>query len=260
GGDWKRGDMRFADMMQARPSETLWTSTRYLDKRNRRNKNRREGFGQMSKPGVKLENPELNYAYYALLSHLSSLVSTLASLRNISSSTTSLLETFETSTSALTREIGGTISQFSDLTLQAQTERSQKLENRLKRAREKVGTLEYRLKEVRGSIEKEEAREKEVSRTRKFRWKCLGFLVLSVCGLMIFGDLVRHLPGPVPEGTGSRGLEDRVKWEDTRSQSQEMEDMNVTSMMNGERDENTTEPQLRTNDRWEPRLRMLEEL
>ncbi|KAL8701700.1 MAG: hypothetical protein Q9201_004763 [Fulgogasparrea decipioides] len=202
----------------------------------------------------------LDYAYYALLSHLSSLVSTLSSLQSISSSTVSLLETFETSTTALTRETSGTISQFSDFTLQAQTERSQRLDIRVKRAREKVGTLEHRLLQVRESIEKEEAREKEVSRTRRFRWKCLGFLILSVCGLMIFGGLVRRWPGPVPEGTGSRGLEDRLRWEDTRGQSQEMEDTNVMSMMNGERDENTTKPQVRTNDGWEPRLRMLEEL
>lgn len=124
----------------------------------------------------------LDYTYYNLLEKITALNSTIGSFQELSDSAGTFLNDFERETSSLDQEIRKQIIELKGF--EAQIEKADKLETRMKQAREKVETLGTRLETVKSEIESWERREMEwqerISRRLRFFWAIVGsaFMVL----------------------------------------------------------------------------------
>ncbi|KAL8723988.1 MAG: hypothetical protein Q9166_008191 [cf. Caloplaca sp. 2 TL-2023] len=208
----------------------------------------------------------LDYTHYSLLSHLSSLLSTLSALSTLSFSTTSHLESFNNSTSDVARTTKAQIQQFEDIKFEEQKLRAERLEKRVKGARKRVQMLEGRLKGVEEQVEGVEGAEKERRNRRRWRWKCIWVVGGGIVGIFMLVMMIRR-----DAGDRQAQLENQTFVEMARRKCDDggllgLEEMNATVMMgevandNNRKEQETKRVQVRTQDEWEPRLRMLEEL
>lgn len=134
----------------------------------------------------------LDITYYNLLQTLSTLVSTISSLQELSSSTTHLQQDFQSEANVLQQDIEGQINAFHGFdTQQTKIERLQGL---MQQRRTKVEELGKRLEDVKRRVEKWERREGDwqamVSRRLKLLWGGIAAVVLVVVILLV----LHHLP------------------------------------------------------------------
>lgn len=99
----------------------------------------------------------LDYTYYNLLEKLTALTSTIASLRELSTSTSALFNDFERETTGLDQEIRKQIAEVKEF--QPQIQKIESLEGRMRAGRQKADQLGNRLENMRGEIEAWERRE-----------------------------------------------------------------------------------------------------
>ena len=128
----------------------------------------------------------LDYTYYSLLEKVSSLVSNIEDLRELSNTTTSLRQDFEIEARNLEKEIAGQVSAFGNF--DTQRVRIEGLEMRMKEGRAKVEELGGRLGKVRSGVEAWEKKEVEwqirTSRRLRMLWGSIAGL-LGLAGLFI---------------------------------------------------------------------------
>ena len=146
----------------------------------------------------------LDYTYYALLSHLSALTSTIADLRALSSSTATLLQVFKTESTDIAQEVTHQISAFDDF--EAQSKRTKALRQRMEAGKEQVEALGQRLEKVRAKVEGWERVEGEwrvnVQRRVRMLWGFSGV----VLGLVVLLLVIRHWPRAREAGPGVVGV------------------------------------------------------
>lgn len=138
----------------------------------------------------------LDYTYYSLLSHLSSLTSTLAALSALSAASTSIHSSFSDTAQQMEREIRGQVQTFNSMTFEAQRERAELLEKRMKGARKKVEMLNGRMEHVRNKIEDFEQKENNARRRVRFTVRCvwgLSGMLIAVFALLFIAKHWSHV-------------------------------------------------------------------
>ncbi|KAI9878953.1 MAG: hypothetical protein M1830_010071 [Pleopsidium flavum] len=137
----------------------------------------------------------LDITYYNLLQTLGTIVTTISSLQELSSSTTRLQQDFQSEADELEQDIVGQIEGFHNF--EAQQTWIEGLEGLMRQKRKKVEELGRRLEGVRKRVEDWETRESQwqakTSRRLRVLWSGIGVLVLLFVALLIFQHLpVRH--------------------------------------------------------------------
>ena len=122
----------------------------------------------------------LDYTYYNLLEKLTALTSTIASFRELSTSTSALFGDFEREATGLDKEIR---KQIGDLNgLQPQIQKVESLEERMRAGKRKADELGDRLQRMRSEIEGWEKREAEwqarVGRRLRIFWAIIACSIL----------------------------------------------------------------------------------
>lgn len=143
----------------------------------------------------------LDITYYNLLQTLGTLVSTISSLQELSSSTTRLQQDFQSEANDLEQDTEGQIGGFHEFGPQ-QTQ-IEGLEGLMRQRRQKVEELGKRLEGVRKRVEDWETREREwqakTNRRLRVLWSGIGILVLLFVALFVFQHLpARHREHEVP--------------------------------------------------------------
>lgn len=208
----------------------------------------------------------LDYTHYSLLSHFSSLLSTLSALSYLASSSSTHLDSFNNSTSDLSRTTKMQLQQLEHTKFEEQKRRAVGLEQRLKGAREKVGLLEDRLKRAGEQVQKVEGAEKEKGKRRRWRWKCLWLACSGVLILLILLLVTRHGSVEMQARPEDQTLIKAVRSGDSHAEPLEHQEMNATTKINEGTERviakasKASKARVRTTDGWDSRIRMLEEL
>lgn len=140
----------------------------------------------------------LDYTYYNLLEKLTALTSTIASFRELSTSTLTLSNDFERETTGLDQEIRKQIGDLNEL--HPQTQRIESLEGRMRAGRQKAEELGNRLENIRSDIEEWERREMEwqarVGRRLRIFWAVIACSILVLLAAMAIQNWPVKPPNP----------------------------------------------------------------
>jgi len=133
----------------------------------------------------------LDDTYYSILSHVSSLRTTITNLQDLSSLTRTLHDTFQTDTSALSESINSQTTAFTS-TFEAQTQRIEALEERIKRSKERAEKLDDRLEEANRRVQQWEEWDKEEGERSKRRvtiiWTVIGIVTAILVPLLFISS------------------------------------------------------------------------
>ena len=106
-----------------------------------------------------------------------------------------MYQSFSSTTQQLERDINGQIQTLNVITFEAQKDRAELLERKIKGARKRVDMLNGRLEGVREKVSAFEEKEKNAGRRIRFTVRC----VWGLCGILVsafvLGLVLRHWPG-----------------------------------------------------------------
>ena len=153
--------------------------------------------------------------------------------------------------------------QFERTKFEEQKRRAVALNWRLKGARGKVGLLEGRLRGAGEQVERVEGAEKEKGKRRRWIWRCLWIACGGLVGILILLLVTRHGSVKMQARLENQTLTEAVRLEDNHGEPQGLSEANTTVEMD-ERSKHVSaeksKTRLRTADKWDSRLRMLDEL
>lgn len=140
----------------------------------------------------------LDDAYYSVLEKLSVLQGTIVSLRNLSSMTKQVTESFKSESGEIASEVESQIGGFQNF--ETQERRILELQERVEKGRQRIQTLDQRVDIVRQRVagwEKAEGAWQEQARKRlRIIWIVVGVCVGLIIGTMAFQYRPTKTPGP----------------------------------------------------------------
>ena len=140
----------------------------------------------------------LDYTYYAFLTSLSLLTRSVESFHALAKSSRNAHESFTTSTTEIERNADASIQTTKEV-LDRQTDRVNRLQERMERGRSKVKALSGRLDKVKEMLEEAERVDGEGRRRVGRRWRMLWSFVGFWASVLVIGLVLRRwgsLPDP----------------------------------------------------------------